>query len=336
MGSQRNLIILLLVFVGLGALYFVGSRSRSELDTSGGYVELVEGALSTQEVFGVKIRKGEEEGFTLVKRGDQWFLPGQHDAPANVNKLRTLLGNLETASGERRSSDAAVFGDYLLGDSEALHLQIQDEGGSDLLHLLIGKRSGNGGFVRFADSNEVLRVDHNFLSDFGIWGEEITSPAHGTWIELAAFKANRDDVRTIELSWPDGPLVMSKEFAETALDSTGSVVDPAGYEWRVGSPSNFLAKKTTADGILGSLVGLRARDVVGSAEPDSLGAWGLGDAADHALLRMADGSEHDLLFGSPKGEDQFYFQVAGESLVWSMPNYLRGNIFKDLQALKPE
>ena len=64
------------------------------------------------------------------------------DAPANLNKIRTLLGNLETLDGEFRSEAANVLEDYALSDSLAYHLQVRGEDGQPLVDLLIGKRSG--------------------------------------------------------------------------------------------------------------------------------------------------------------------------------------------------
>lgn len=339
MGKNRNLIVLVLAFVVLGGLYMLSNRSRSDLDETGGFVDLVEGQLSTAEVFGVRVWQGADPGFELVKRGDDWFMSSHHDAPANANKLRSLLGNLETAEAEVRSESADVLGDYSLDDSTAVHLVIKDESGSETLHLLIGERSGNGGFVRRAGSDQALRCDHNFLSDFGIWGEELTPPQRSQWIDLLAHQVERDQVRSIQLSWADGSLSMAKEFEvmEAPADSVAAP-EPAEYEWRVSEPGNFLAKKTTADGILGSLSNIRARDVVGPADEAEAQLRGLGGDAERATLTLEDGSTRTLLFGAtlPDADDQLYFQVEGESLVWSLPNYLKNNVFKSPDDLRPE
>lgn len=339
MAKNRNLIVLVLAFVVLGGLYLLSNRSRSELDTTGGFVDLVEGQLSTAEVFGVRIWQGSDEGFELVKRGDDWVMSSHDDAPANENKLRTLLGNLETAQAEVRSESSDVLADYSLDDSTAVHLVIKDESGAETLHLLVGERSGSGGFVRRAGSDQALRCGHNFLSDFGVWGEDMSPPQRSQWIDLVAFQVERDEVRSIQLSWADGSLNMAKEFElmEAPADSAAAPA-PADYEWRVSDPGDFLAKKTAADGILGSLTNMRARDVVGTATEADAAGRGLAEGGERATLTLADGSTHTLLFGStlPDADDQIYFQVEGEQLVWSLPNYLRNNVFKDPGELRPE
>ena len=44
----------------------------------------------------------------------------------------------------------------------------------------------------------------------------------------------------------------------------------------------------------------------------------------------------DLLFGEvlPDDENQFYFRVQGEELVWAMPAYLRTNVFKSVEDMQ--
>lgn len=338
--NNRNLLIMGGALVIMVGLYFLSNRTRSNLDETGGFVEIVEGQLSTAEVFGLQIYKGEpSNGFQLAKRGEDWVLTSHYDAPANENKLRSLLGNLESASAEVRSSSESVLADYALEDSTALHLLIKDESGAEMLHLLVGERSGPGGFVRREGSSEALRADHNFLADFGVFGEEITVPQATTWMDLVAFSAQRDSVESIELSWTDGRLRMAKEFAAAdAPDSNAAPAEPQQYEWRVSEPSNFMAKKTTADGILGSVCSVRARDVAGRFDASIAGEWGLGEAASRATVHLSNGESKTLLFGSDLEDDaeQLYFHVEGDDLVWILPGYLRGNVFKDPGTLKPE
>jgi hypothetical protein len=350
MGSNRNLLILVIVLVVLGGLYMFTSRQRAYVDPTGGYRDIVEGTLSTDDVFGIDVYRGtnEEDGFQLVKRGDLWVMTNHFDAPANVNKVRTLLGNLESMEGEYRSDDPSVLADYDLDDSTAVHCVVKNEQGEPKVDLLIGKRSGSGCFVRFTGSPEVLLANQNLLNDFGIWGEDLGDPNRSAWLDLVAFKVERDDVRDIDLTWSDGHLDMKKEFQEppktepAATDTTAAETTPPAppppteYEWRVTAPKSFLAVKTKADGILNSLVNLRARDVV--ARDGDLDSYGLTGKCDQVVVTEADSTAHTLLFGNPLPDDenQFYFKVKGEDLVWSMPKYVRTNIFKKPSDLEPE
>jgi len=341
MSNNRNLIILVLVLVVAGVVYSLTSRQRSHVDATGGFVDLYEGPVATADVWGIEVHKAGDptQGFSLVKRGEDWFMTSHHDAPANVNKIRTLLGNVEGADGELRSDDAGVLDAYALADTQAIHLVLKKENGEALLHWLVGKRSGQGGFVREDGSSRAYLASHNFLSDFGIWGDELGEPTHTAWLELQVHKEEREDIHAIELRSDAGTLVLRKEFAEPEVaedDSTAAPATPLEYEWRVERPDNFLAKKTVADGILGNLASLRARDVVG---PDVTNeTYGLDADADRAVVTYADGSTDTLWFGSAFEDDdsQLYFRKEGEDLVWALPSYLQKNIFKPVDELRPE
>jgi hypothetical protein len=342
MGNNRNLVTLVVVLVVLGALYLITSQKREHLDETGGFRDVIEGTLSTDDVFGVRVWQGRnpDGGFDLAKRGDSWVMNSRFDAPANLNKIRTLLGNLESLDGEFRSDAASVLDDYALSDSLAYHLHVRGEDGQNLVELMIGKRSGAGCFIRQAGSNEVLLGSHNFLSDLGIWGDERGDPDAKSWIDLLAFSVERSDVRGIGLSQDGSRIVMDKEFPEPVAAEGDSVEavepDPESYEWRVSEPRNFLATKSRADGILNSLISLRARDVVLRGEAPA--EYGLDESADQVLVRLEDGTQKVLLFGADMADEQgqFYFKVEGEDLVWSMPEYLKGNIFKSVDDLKME
>ena len=55
-------------------------------------------------------------------------------------------------------------------------------------------------------------------------------------------------------------------------------------------------------------------------------------------MATEDGTQHTLLFGAavPEEDNQLYFRVEGEDLVWSIPDYLKGNLFKSADDLKTE
>ena len=344
MGNNRNLIVLGVVLVVLVGAYLLTRDRRPELDETGGFEELVETELSTDDVYTLELLLGGDpsQGFVVVQRDDEWFVSSHYDAPANLNKIRTLLGNLETVSGEPRSDDAGVLDAYALDDSSAYHVRILGEGGDPMLELLIGERSGQGCFVRRPGSNRVLLADHNFLSDFGVWGDERPAPKASSWIDLVAFEVERDEVRTIEIRGDEQTVVMTKEFVETEAAAADTMIaagpevqDPNAYEWRVTAPSDFVASKTRADGVLNAITNVRARDVVGDALEEDLG---LGDDARSVVVTLADGTSHSLYFGETLGDDDslLYFRVEDEALVWSLPEYVANNVFKTEDDLRAE
>lgn len=343
MGNNKNLIILVVVLVVLVGGYLLTQDRRPELDTTGGFVELIEGQLSTDDVYTVSVNLGgdPDEGFTAVQRDGAWVVSSHWDAPANLNKIRTLLGNLESVRGEFRSEDPDVLDAYALDDSSAYHVRVLDEGGAPLAELLVGKRSGSGSFVRRPGSDRVMLADHNFLSDFGAWGDTREAPTVTSWIDMTVVELDREAVRAIELDGSETALTLTKEFVEveTAPEDTTATdagADPDAYEWKVTGPETFVASKTRADGVMAAMVSMRARDVVGDTlEPH----FGLSEAdAQRVTVTMEDGTTHTLLFGAPTEEDDsmLYFTVEGEPLVWTVPDYVATNVFKAADDLKSE
>jgi hypothetical protein len=283
----------------------------------------------------VEVYRGgrEEEGILLAKQGDEWTLPRRFGAKANVNKVRTLLTNLETLTGEIRSDSPDVLGDYGLEDSTAVHVVLKGESGDQLLHLLAGNRTkGSSVFLRFADSNEVLVGGQNLLGQFGIWSESNVDPDVASWLDLAAFSVGREDVQSLSIRGEGRTLALHKEF-EATDDSTAT--PPTEYEWRVTQPKEFVAMKTRADGILSSLATIRARDV--APPPEEPAVYGLDEGADRVTITKNDETTVTLLFGDevPDEEGQLYFMVEGEATAWKVPDYIKRNVFKDPKELEP-
>lgn len=336
--NRRNLIILFVVLVAMAALYWISNQNRRALDQTAGYVSLMGGELSRDEVYGLKVYRGDapDGGFTLAKRGGDWVMTSRYDAKANASRMNTLLDNLESLEGQVRSEDASVLDGYGLSDEEAVHVVLLDESGDELLHVLLGKPGSGGGFVRLAGSDRVILGTRNLLSDFGIWGEDNKNPQSSTWLALEIFKPDRNTVTSMELVSGGKTIAMEKVFTAAAESDTVSTPDPEAYEWKVTQPRQFTALKTRADGILTTLTNMRARDV--APPPASPDEYGLGEGCDRAVVVQDDGTRTVMLFGKDlEGEEgQFYFQLEGSDTYWLMSEYVRGNVFKSVDELKPD
>jgi hypothetical protein len=340
MGNNRTFMILGAIVVVLGVLYVLSSQRRPSLDESGGFVDLVEGTLSTDDVHGISILRG-EDGFHLVNGDQGWVVEDHFQAPANLNKIRTLLGNLESVSGEFRSDEESVIDSYALADSSAYRLTVAGADDEPLVDLLVGKRSGSGCFVRRVGETRVYATDHNFLSDFGVWGDDRPAPQVSSWVDLVAFETDRDQVSQIRIEG-DETVVLDREFVTP--DSTASAAEegeavPAAppaednYEWRVNS--DFVGSRTRGDGVLSAVVSIRARDVLGRGDaPDGSGL----DDPSRVVVTTSDGDESTLLFGGAVEDEsgQVWFQVEGQDLLWAVPDYVRNNLFKTPDELRPE
>jgi hypothetical protein len=176
-----------------------------------------------------------------------------------------------------------------------------------------------------------------------MWGDEPTDPDPKQWLELEVYKVDREQVSSLTLVHEGKALELKKEFeqpppAPAPTDSAGAAAPavPQTYEWRVVRPNSFLALKTRGDGILGALASVRARDL---ADPGQTAeAAGLDGKSDRAIVTLASGSSDTLLFGKNlAGDDtQLYFKVAGHERTWLVPSYIKQNIFKKPDELKPQ
>jgi hypothetical protein len=331
MSNNRNLIILAVIVVVLGALYALSSQRRPSLDASGGFTDLVEGTLSTDEVRRIEVRRG-DGGFTMVNADAGWVIEDHFGAPANLNKIRTLLGNLESVSGELRSDEASVLPSYALDDSSAYRLRIDDQ-----VDLLIGKRAGTGCFVRKGGSNRVYVADHNFLSDFGVWGDDRPGPEVSAWVDLVAFEVDREAVTRIEIQGDervtlDRELIVAGETGDEEQAPAGSPGD--NYEWRING--DFVGSRSRGDAVLSSLVSVRARDVMARGEAPE--GSGLDDPSRITLTLEGGTGQRTLLFGSAVADmqGQVWFRVEGEELVWAVPEFVKNNLFKTADDLRSE
>ena len=336
--NNRNLMILLVILIVLAGGYWLTKGNRRALDQTGGYVDVVPGQLSTDSIYGLTVYRGSspEQGFSLARQGDDWVMTTRYGAKANVNRLRTLLTNLENLEGNLRSTDPSVLSDYGLDDSTAVHLVLKSESGDEVLHLLLGKPSAGGGFVRLAGSSDALLGNRNLLSEFGIWGEDNKNPVVSTWLNLEVFKPDREKVHGLVLRQGKNTIAMQKVFQEEAEGDTTAAKQPPSYEWEVTKPKHFTALKTRADGILTTVVNMRARDV--ASVPASLDDYGLGESADRVEVKMDDGTTAVMLFGKEgkDAEGQFYFKMKDDDHYWLVSDYVKGNIFKKLSELRPD
>ena len=333
MGNNRNLLILAVLVVGLGVVYALSSQRRPSLDTSGGFVDLVEGTLSTDELRLISVRHG-EGGFNLVNGDEGWVVEDHFAAPANLNKIRTLLGNLEGVTGELRSDSPDVLESYALDEAQAYHLRIDGEGDASLVDLLIGKRSGSGCFVREADGSRVYVTDHNFLSDFGLWGDERPVPEVKDWVDLLAFEVPREEVTRIQIEG-DVSLVLDRELVVAETDSLDALSGSPGenYEWRING--DFVGSRSRGDAVLSALISVRGRDVLGRGDnPEGSGL----DDPSRVVVTLDAAVEITLLFGGPVEdvEGQVWFRVEGQELIWAVPEFVQTNLFKTADDMRVE
>ncbi len=344
MNNTRNLIILVVVLVLLGGISLL-QRSSHHKQTSRAATELlVPDQYAADDLDRITLGQGAEEvTVDLVRDPDGWKVASTWNVKAAANRIDSLLKAVSNLRGEFRSDKADVIADYGLADSSAVHIRLYKDD-KPVVSLEVGNRSQGqpGNFVRLGDSHAVYLSTVNLLSPLGIYGEP-TPPKGRHFLDLQAVKEDRLAVDRIILRDGKHVIEMQKEFSLTepdSADTTGAAPQPdrSVWEWKLTRPRRTALAKTKADGVLGTLVSIRATDVDDPGRDAS--AIGLDKPARAATLVMQDGSEVVLEFGDkreaagdhPAGT---WMRVKGEDTLWVVTDYTTKNIFKQVDDLLP-
>jgi hypothetical protein len=183
----------------------------------------------------------------------------------------------------------------------------------------------------------VYVTDHNFLSDFGVWGDDRPAPEVSAWVDLLAFEVKREEVTRIRVEG-DESLVLDRELiiavADTLVEAGASAGSPGeNYEWRVNG--DFVGSRSRGDAVLSTLVSVRAREVLGRGErPEGTGL----DDPSRVVITLEGAVDLTLLFGNAVEEssDQVWFQVEGQDLMWAVPEFVKTNVFKTAEDMRAE
>ncbi|MEN8007060.1 MAG: DUF4340 domain-containing protein [Candidatus Krumholzibacteriota bacterium] len=349
--KNRNILILAAVLVVLLGISLVQkssyrkSTSRTSTDT------VVAGVFTADQLDRITLGHGQDkEAVVLVSTPTGWVTASAWDAPANMARIDALLSSVSDLSGEFRSDSQAVLDDYGLSDDTAVTVRGYGKDGELAFGLDIGNKPERvpGNFVRSPGATAVYLTQTNLLAQLGLY-EGPARPGSKHFLDLEAVKEERLAVDRIILDDGGLRLEMAKEFSPahpvpgsgpeaTAADDSVEL-DRTTWEWKLTAPQAKALAKTKADGVLGSLVNIRAVDVDDPAADPA--AFGLAEPARTATVVREDGSELTLEFGNQKeaegdGQAGIWMRVRGKPAVWVVTDYTVKNIFKTVEDLLPE
>ena len=352
--KNRNILILAAVLIVLLGISMAQKAGHKKSTGGSSTVKVVDGTFTADQLTRITLGMGpDEEAVVLLSSPTGWVVASAWDTPANTQRIDALLSNISDLSGEFRSDNESVLGDYGLADDSAVKIRAYDKEGSLVVAVDIGGQAERspGNFIRNPGSNSVYLSPVNLLSPLGLYDGPAV-PGNNHFLELQAVKEDRLGVDRIILN-NDGQIIeMTKEFAEekpvagdaVVADTTGAEVPPPGvdrttWEWKLTAPQSKPLAKTKADGVLGSLVSIRATDVDDPA--GDLAGYGLAEPSRTGTFIRQDGSEFTLEFGYTREADGdlqagVWMKVRGEPTVWIVSDYAVNNIFKTVEDLLPE
>jgi hypothetical protein len=358
--KNRNILILAVVLVVLLGISLVQKAGHEKSTSGSATVKVVEGTLTTDQLDRITLGQGQdEEAVVLVSTPTGWVVASSWDSPAGLPRIEALLRNLGDLSGEFRSDNSSVLADYGLSEEDAVKVRAYNKEGDLALAVDIGStpERSPGNFVKAPGSSAVYLSPVNLLAQLGLYdGPAVPGGKH--FLDLQAVKEDRLDVDRIILTDGGQALELVKEFAENhptpgseetvpgvaESEAGGDQDEPAGldrttWEWKLTVPRAKALAKTKADGVLGSLVSIRATDVDDPA--GDLAAYGLAEPSRTGTIIRQDGSQLTMEFGNTReavGDIQagVWMKVRGEPTVWVVADYTVTSIFKSEEDLLPE
>ena len=348
--KNRNILILaavLLVLLGISLVQKAGHKKSTGRSST---VKVVEGAVTADQLDRITLGFGEdEEAVVLLSEPTGWVVASAWNTPASKQRLDTLLRNVSDLSGEFRSDNESVLADYGLADEGSVKVRAYDKEGNLALAVDIGGKPERfpGNFVKRPGSSAVYLSQVNLLSQLGLYDGPAV-PGNRHFLDLQAVREDRLAVDSITLDDDGRILELIKEFAEEkpveGQETADGENEPAGldrttWEWKLTAPQPQAPAKTKADGVLGSLVSIRALDVDDPAGDPA--TYGLAEPARTATMVRQDGTEMTLEFGNTReaeGDLQAgaWMKVRGKPTVWVVAEYTVNNIFKSVEDLLPE
>jgi hypothetical protein len=345
--KRNNLIILVIVLAVLAGLSLMQTTRHRRATSRSNTEPVLSQAVEPDQIKRVDIGYGTtQDAVVLEHQPDGWVVASAYGHAASPTRVQTLLDNLNDLGGEYRSDAADVLPDYGFTDSTVVTITAYGpDSDQPLLALDIGaKPQGSiGNFVKLPNSNAVYLTRKGLLGNLGLYSGP-GMPQSKFFLELQAYKADRDSVEALTLHDEGSVIALEKEFSEpepNPADTTGIApeVNRKVYEWKITKPHRKAALKTKADAILGAVCSIRAVDI---DDPNGDPAdYGLAEPQKWVEVQLHDGTTATLNFGAKREAEGdkpggIYFQVVGDKTVWVIGEYIENNIFKSYQDLLPE
>lgn len=261
----RNLIILALVVMVIGAYIMLFERHRPTLDEVEAQAEKLLQDFDRDDVTGIVVVR-DSSRLRLEKVGEDWHLREPLDFPADSSVVSTTLGSLAGLEADRRlpatEVDAAEFG---LNQPSATVI-LSTAGGSDVT-LTVGDELplGSKRALRLAGADEIVIVAGRFMSDLGRdvddWRSREVVDIAADQVAAIDIGAGGDNIRAVRL----------------------------GDDWKLLQPLEDVADRDHLQALVGDLDAMRIEEFL-DGEVD-LAELGLEAPAYEVLVVRGDGDE---------------------------------------------
>jgi len=298
-----------LVLAGLGAYaYFVDSKKPATDEKP------------KQKVFTLDKSKAKEitlsprggESIHLVKTSGGWRLGPPILAAADGSEADAVLSTLEGLEIDEVVSESATnLADFGLATPKT-EVSVLVDGSKTPITLQLGDKAPGGGglYAKLPSSPRIFTI--------ASWLETSFAKKPFDFRDRDLLHVKRDDVRTLEISGPDGNYAL---------------VRGGGDEWSFSKPLSTRAGRWSVDSLLGTIEGLRMESIAADDAKD-LKPFGLVKPVRTIALGLADGQVKRLEIGSSPADKKFHAREAGSSLVAVIPGALVDDLAKGMAELR--
>ena len=316
------------VFVFLAAVYFAGDyRGSTPTAAPTWSIPALKDTADAIEI----TREGEK--IALAKKDGAWRLTAPIDFPAADKTVSGLLDVFAETVGVDLMIpvQADELARYELDAAKGIPVTISG-GGKTLASFVVGKVTGKRTFVKPADEMVVYRAKASLRFK--------VDKVSAEWRNKKIFSVERDDVVKLVLHHPetDGGAVTLERDSKAGVDGAGTQwIDT----WRITSPLQEPADKSTVSSLLGSVTNLRAADFA-----DNVKSADAGFAPDSfrvtAHLKEGKGDPQTVVFGGLVGADRldgrytddFFARREGSEAVYVVRKYTLNNSKKKAADLR--
>ena len=301
--SSRNLIILAVVVVALGAFIFFVEQHQPTTTERLERIDRVFGEFDEDAIDAIELQTA-RGSIRLEKTDDEWRLVKPLSYPADAAAVRSLLRSIATLESDRTLSlDEANPADYGL-DTPQLSVALVDETGKRF-ELAVGAETplGSNRAVRRGRDNEILLCPDTFTSSID---REVDQ-----WRSREVINVRETDLASIEIT--------------TSSDLIRAV--RVGGHWDLEAPLADLADAEQMRSLVSELNALRISEFVANA--DDQGGLGDGPWEYRVVLTPNDGAEAVTLelVAPAEGEATILCRRDGSELI-RIPEGIRTRLAK--------
>lgn len=275
---SRNLIILALIVVALGAFIYFHERHQPTTEERRQKADTVFPDLDRDEVAGVEIHNTHGT-FRIVKRGEEWRLVEPIDFPADAPAVSSLLGSLEGLKAERTLAEGEVDPAAYGLDAPSLTVALSTADGKTS-SLEVGDETalGSNRAVRRTGERSVILVGGWFVRDL--------DKALDQWRARDLVELGDDEVAALTVLAGADRIQLVRQ----------------GEDWRLLEPLEDVADRDHARNLIADLDALRIEEFLDNPPPAA--ELGLEPPAYRiTIVRSSGGDPISIDFGASRERD---------------------------------